>query len=649
MCGIAGFLQLDHNSLPQDAALWLSRMTDAMEYRGPNGQGHYIDGQIAFGHRRLSIIDLHTGAQPMHSFSSTEQEAEISVTFNGEIYNFLELRKELEKKGYNFKTNSDTEVILHSWHAYGEECVKHLDGMFAFALWDKKQRVLFCARDRFGKKPFYYTMQQGRFVFASELTSLRQFPNLELTVKAPTLMRFLAYEYVPTPQSMYDQVHKIPPAHALLVREGQVQLQRYWDLPYPQHSKHIEQSEEALAEELRILLSKAVQKRMISDVPLGVFLSGGIDSSIVTGIMAEQSAHTKSFSIGFTEASYDESKYADIVAKHYATEHHKHILSAEDCAQILPVVASNLEEPMADASIAPTYLLSQATQKHVTVALGGDGADELFGGYETYIGYQMADTYMRLPQCVRKGFIEKITPHFPASAGYINLRLATATFLQGAYAPPWLRIQNLLTAFTPDMQKGLWNAQIESLHQGFFENERIFAPTKDIFNTWPAHCEAHAIDRAFYLYTRQYMVDDILTKVDRCSMLNSLEVRAPFLDTDVAEFIARLPVRYKINKFRRKYLLKKAFAKLLPQEILTRNKRGFQIPVAAWLRTSLRPLVEELLGTEYLQKQGLFHAPAVRQLVEAHMSGSKDLRKPLWTLLVLQLWLKKNAPTILPE
>ncbi len=646
MCGIAGFLQLHHEALPEEASLWLKKMTDAIHYRGPDGAGHFVDAQVALGHRRLSIIDLSTGAQPMHSESHTDAATQITITFNGEIYNFKELRKKLEDKGYSFRTHSDTEVILHAWHAFGVDCVQHFEGMFAFALWDKKQKVLFCARDRFGKKPFFYTVQQGHFVFASELTALRQFPHLDLQVPMPHLMRYLAYEYVPTPQSMYANVHKLPPAHSLLIREGQVQIQRYWDIPWPENTSHAA-SEEDLCAELYELLSLSVKKRMVSDVPLGVFLSGGIDSSIVTGLMAEQCSNTKTFSIGFTEDSYDESSYADLVAKHYATDHHKHVLSAEDCAQILPQVASRLDEPMADASAAPTYLLSEVTRKYVTVALGGDGADELFAGYEHFIAFQLSESYMKWPAWLRKKGLEKIVPLLPASAGYINPRLAMSTFLQGAYAPPWQRVQSLLTAFTPEMQRTLWNPALLQGHDGFLAQDQLFAPTKELFNMWPASSNAQNIDRAFYVYQRQFMLDDILTKVDRCSMLNSLEVRTPILDTAVAEFIARLPVHYKLNKFRRKYLLKKAFSKLLPKEILTRNKRGFQIPVAQWLRTSLRPLVEELLGDDFLQKQGLFHIPTVRALVNAHMNGSQDLRKPLWTLLVLQLWWKANNPRIL--
>lgn len=634
MCGIAGFHQLDHAPLPSESRHWLEQMTLAMVHRGPDGQGLWVDQCVALGHRRLSIIDLHTGDQPM-----SDPSGRVTVAFNGEIYNFKDIRAVLEGHGCTFRTSSDTEVILHAWMVWGPECLARFEGMFAFALWDARERTLFCARDRFGKKPFFYTVQGGRFVFASELTALRRFPGLTCTVEPSTLMRYLAYEYMPTPQSAFREVHKLPPAHYLLVRNGELRLERYWDMPVPEAPRA---SEAELAEEFRALLDQAVRRRMISDVPLGVFLSGGIDSSIVAGLMAAHAPRIKTFSIGFEEASYDESPYARLVAEHYGTDHHERILSAADCARILPTVVSRLDEPMADASVAPTYLLSEVTREKVTVALGGDGSDELLAGYEHYIGFKLAEWYGRLPGALRKGAIEPLTRLLPASAGYINPRLAVETFLHGAYTPAWQRVQTMLTAFTPEMQRTLWRDDVPGVDKGFLAPERLFAPTREHYEHWPQGPEPLA--RAFHVYVRQFLLDDILMKVDRCSMMHSLEVRAPFLDRDVAEFAARLPVNLKLRGFQRKYLLKKACADVLPRAILTRNKRGFQIPVATWLRGQLRPLVEELLGEDFLRRQGIFHAPAVRHMVEEHVSGRKDLRKPLWTLLVLQLWWKENNP-----
>lgn len=629
MCGIAGFCTLDASPLPPEAERWLENMTAALAHRGPDGQGLWIDGGTALGHRRLSIIDLATGSQPM-----SDAEYQVTVTFNGEIYNFEELREELESRGCVFRTRSDTEVILHGWRIWGSGCLEHFNGMFAFALWDARERTLFCARDRFGKKPFCYTVQGGRLAFASELTALAKLPGLEFSIRPEALMRYLAYEYVPTPESIYQQVRKLPPAHFLLLRDGAVRVERYWDMPAPEPTSR-GVTEEDLAAELRARLTAAVRRRLVSDVPLGVFLSGGIDSSIVAGLMASMAPHIKTFSIGFREASYDESRYARCVAAYYNTDHHERILSADECADILPEVISRLDEPMADASVAPTYLLSGVTREKVTVALGGDGADELLAGYEHYIGFNLAEWYGRLPALLRRGVIEPLARHLPVSAGYINPRLAVGTFLEGAHAPAWQRVQTMLTALTPDMQRTLWPEP----DRVFLDPDRLFAPTREQYEHWP---EATPLERAFHVYVRQFMLDDILVKVDRCSMMHSLEVRAPFLDTDFAEFTARLPVEYKLRGFKRKYLLKKACADLLPPEILARNKRGFQIPVAAWLRGRLRPLVEELLGEEFLREQGVFRPAAVRALVDDHFSGRADRRKPLWTLLVLQLWWRAN-------
>ncbi|WP_165067452.1 asparagine synthase (glutamine-hydrolyzing) [Desulfovibrio sp. ZJ200] len=635
MCGIAGICRLDGEALPPQAGAWVRAMTDCLTHRGPDGEGLWQAGAVCLGHRRLSIIDLAGGAQPMQDAGNT-----LSVTYNGEIYNFAELRAELQKLGARFRTGSDTEIILEGYRIWGPECLTRFDGMFAFALWDARRRRLFCARDRFGKKPFFYSLQHGRLHFASELTALRRVPELAFSVDQQAVMRYLAYEYVPTPNTMYSEVQSLPPAHLLLLEKGQVRLERYWDMPVPDESDPRDERE--LCEELNRLLSRSVQRRMISDVPLGVFLSGGIDSSIVAGLMARQSATpVKTFSIGFTEASYDESRFARLAAKAFGTDHHERVLSAGECADELPGIVSRMDVPMADASVAPTWLLSGVAREHVTVALGGDGADELWAGYEHYIAFKTAEWYNALPALARRGIIEPLARHLPASAGYINPRLAAATFLRGAHAPAWQRVQTMLTAFTPEMQRAILAPEwLAAAAEGadFLRPERLFAPTRKQYEHWQPENAASPLARAFHVYVRQFMLDDILVKVDRCSMLHSLEVRAPFLDKDAAEFAARLPLRCKLRGFKRKWLLKKAFADLLPPEILHRNKRGFQIPVAQWLRGRLRPLMEDLLSAEHLRRQGIFHPRAVRALMDAHISGRADLRKPLWTLLVFQLW-----------
>lgn len=638
MCGIAGICQVDASPLTPEAGQWVKAMTDRMSHRGPDGEGQWSSGPVCLGHRRLSIIDLSGGGQPMHS-----ADGQMTVTFNGEIYNYAELKEQLTALGGQFQTSSDTEVILEGYRIWGPDCLARFDGMFAFALWDNQQRRLFCARDRFGKKPFFYTVQQGRLYFASELTGIEQLRHLSLTMNPQAVMRYLAYEYVPTPHSVYTEVQSLPPSHMLLLQDGNLSISRYWDMPMPDESD--KRSDNELCEELRFLLSRAVRRRMVSDVPLGVFLSGGIDSSIVAGLMARQSSTAiKTFSIGFSEASYDESRYARIVAKAFATDHHERVLSAEECADTLPGIISRMDVPMADASVAPTWLLSGVTREKVTVALGGDGADELWAGYEHYIGFKVAQWYNAAPSALRRGIIEPLAQLLPSSAGYINPRLAVATFLRAAHAPAWQRVQTMLTAFTPDMQESILDDAFKAQQPGFLAPEVLFAPTREHYDHWQPQNAATPLARAFHVYARQFMLDDILVKVDRCSMLHSLEVRAPFLDKDAAEFAARLPVSRKLHGFKRKWLLKKAFAELLPDEILYRNKRGFQIPVAQWLRGRMRPLMEDLLNESTLKAQGIFNYQAVRALMDEHVSGRADLRKPLWTLLVFQLWWRARHP-----
>ncbi len=638
MCGIAGICQIDATPLTPDAGQWVKAMTDRMSHRGPDGEGQWSNGPVCLGHRRLSIIDLSGGGQPMHS-----ADGQMTVTFNGEIYNYAELKEQLTALGGQFHTSSDTEVILEGYRIWGPDCLARFDGMFAFALWDNHQRRLFCARDRFGKKPFFYTVQHGRLYFSSELTGLEQLRHLSLTMDPQAVMRYLAYEYVPTPHSVYTEVKSLPPSHMLLLQDGNLSISRYWDMPMPDESD--QRNDNELCEELRFLLARAVRRRMVSDVPLGVFLSGGIDSSIVAGLMARQSSTPiKTFSIGFSEASYDESRYARIVAKAFATDHHERVLSAEECADTLPGIISRMDVPMADASVAPTWLLSGVTREKVTVALGGDGADELWAGYEHYIGFKVAQWYNAAPAALRKRVIEPLAQLLPSSAGYINPRLAVATFLRAAHAPAWQRVQTMLTAFTPDMQESVLDSAFKAQHPGFLAPDVLFAPTREQYEHSQPQGAASPLARAFHVYARQFMLDDILVKVDRCSMLHSLEVRAPFLDKDAAEFAARLPISKKLHGFKRKWLLKKAFAELLPDEILYRNKRGFQIPVAQWLRGRMRPLMEDLLSENTLKAQGIFNYQAVRALMDEHVSGRADLRKPLWTLLVFQLWWRARHP-----
>ncbi|MHC1790674.1 asparagine synthase (glutamine-hydrolyzing) [Solidesulfovibrio sp.] len=636
MCGIAGFIWPQGVTPPpaDTRRALLAAMTTSLAHRGPDGEGLLLDGPAALGHRRLSIIDLAAGSQPME-----DAEGRAVVTFNGEIYNYRELKARYALRGYRFRTHSDTEVILAAWLLDGPAGLDALEGMFAFALWDRASRTLFAARDRFGKKPLYYTIQDGVFAFASELTALGKLPFLRLETPVAALMRFVAYEYVPTPETIYKDVFKLRPGHYLLWRDGQLATAPYWEMPLP--GPEPKASEEELCEKLRLLLAQAVKRRLVADVPLGVFLSGGLDSSTVAALTAGMVSRIKTFSIGFTEASYDESRYARLVAARFATDHHERILSADACGSLLPDIVARFDEPMADPSIVPTYLLSQVTRENVTVALGGDGPDELFYGYEYFPAFRLAAGYDKLPPFVRRRLIEPLAKMLPHSAGYVNPRFVADTFLAGAAAPQWLRVQTWLSAFTADAQADLWRNPAP----GMLAPQNLFAPTRELFESYAAD---DPLARVGYVFARQYMLDYILVKVDRCSMMHSLEARAPFLDRDLAEFVCRLPSHYKLRGTKRKYLLKKAVADLLPKGILGRGKRGFLIPTADWLRKQLRPQVDALLGERHLREQGIFNPKEVGRLVTEHASGTADHRKKLWTLLVLQLWLAKHKPTIIP-
>ena len=629
MCGIAGFVNAPGDIDQQTA--WLESMTEVLHRRGPDGSGLWIKNQAALGHRRLSIIDLVTGAQPMSSHDET-----VTITYNGEIYNFLEIRKALSKKGIPFTTRSDTEVLLNSYMMWGSECLDRFEGMFAFAIWDSKTKSLFAARDRMGKKPFYFTLQNGVFAFASELTAFRKLPFIRLEIDKDALARFLAYEYVPTPQTIFRNVYKLQPGHFLTFQDGQINTCRYWDLPLPLENSPA--SEKDVCERTITLLKDAVNKRLISDVPLGVFLSGGIDSSAVVALMAEQvdPRSIKTFSIGFTESSYDESKYARLVANHFGTDHHEQILSAVDAGKLLPSIVSLLDEPMSDPSIVPTYLLSEVTRRDVTVALGGDGGDELFAGYEYYSAFVLSNYYLKLPKTLRSHFIEAVSHKLPISTGYVSPRHVAEKFFAGVYAPQWLRAQTWLGAVPDELQRKIWiNPPDITKNQ-----VELYSTTKRLYDSFES---SDPLNRVFYLLTKQYLLDYILVKVDRCSMMNSLEVRAPFLDRKVVEYVFSLPPWMKIRRFKRKYLLKKALHSRLPKEILYRKKRGFLIPSALWLKQTLRPLVEEMFDEKRLRRQGIFNPSVISGLVSEHVNGVVDHRKELWTLLIFQLWYENNS------
>jgi asparagine synthase (glutamine-hydrolysing) len=614
----------------------LASMTGVLRHRGPDDDGSlvlgYNDGlSVGLGFRRLSIIDLKTGNQPI-----ANETGSVQLVFNGEIYNYRELRAALERGGHSFRTDADTEVIVHLYEDMGPDCVTRLNGMFAFALWDETNRQLILARDRFGKKPLYYAETGGSLLFGSELKSLLQHPGCPRSLDLDTLCRYLTFEYVPTPYSIFEGVRKLPGGHVLTWTPDSMQVERYWDLSFDVGP---DMHDEEYAEELLEQLRQAVRRRLVSDVPLGAFLSGGIDSSSVVALMAEAlpAGSVKTFSIGFDESSFDESEHARRVAQHFGTEHHEEVFTPSVMLDLLPTVTDFLDEPFGDASILPTYLLSRFTRGHVTVALGGDGSDELLAGYPTFQAERLARLYP-LPEKLNAR-VGSAVERLPVSTSNFSFDFKAKRFLRGAALPPGKRHAAWLGSFTAAEQARLLTHGARDLsHEP--QDAVDAAPTSD------------HLERLIYLYATTYLQDDILVKVDRASMACSLEVRAPFLDVELAAFISRVPPRLKLRRLDTKHLLKRAMAGVLPPGIADRPKKGFGIPVAEWFKHELRePLLEELSESR-LRAQGIFEPAEVRRLVTEHLSGRRDHRKQLWTLFMFQLWHRRwaqDAPTAIAD
>ena len=617
MCGIAGYFGKGNKDV-------LEKMTRTLHHRGPDEEGFYVAENLGLGHRRLSIIDLKSGHQPM-------QEQGITLVFNGEIYNFKILREKLEAKGRQFKTNSDTEVIIKSYLEYGNACFEDFNGMFACAIWDEHKKQLILARDRIGKKPLYWGIFNNTLIFGSELKVLLSHPVCKKELDLSALNKYLTYEYVPTPHSIFKNIFKLEPASYLVYDGQEVKKNKFWEIEFKKENLSIEQATAKLDGKL----NQATKSRLISDVPLGVFLSGGIDSSTVAYYAQKNSLQKiQTFSIGFTESSFDESNYARQVAEFLKTDHHEQILSAKDSLNLIPEIGGFLDEPLADASIVPTFLLSKFTREHVTVALGGDGGDELFCGYDTFKAEQLAKIYEKVPLIIRKKIIEKIALNLPTSFNNISFDFKAKKFIDGFYGEKKYQHQRWLGAFSKLQKQQLFKPEIwQELSK---ENE-----FNDIDNYLKNIPQNNYYNQLIYLYLRTYLMDDILVKVDRVSMLNSLEVRAPLLDYEVVNFINSLPVEMKIKNFKTKYIFKKLMEDKLPREIVNRKEKGFGMPLADWLTNELKPLALELLSEENINKQGLFNYEYIKNLLNEHFSRRADNRKLIWTLMVFMMWEEK--------
>jgi asparagine synthase (glutamine-hydrolysing) len=615
MCGICGFA--GQGSLDD-----LQRMTAAMRHRGPDAGGLWHDPQagVYLGHRRLSILDLAGGGQPMWT-----KDGALGVVFNGEIYNHLELRAELRDAGHHFRTgHADTEVLLHGYRQWGKELPHRLNGMWAFAIYDLDRGEIFLSRDRFGKKPLFYSRQNGVFAFASELTALSRHRLIKTRLDVKSLKKYFAYGYVPAPSSIYRAIFKLPAGHNLLlqVRDLESREWRYWEFVLEPFEQFPPDPEEAWGEEIRSLLARAVKRRLMADVPLGIFLSGGIDSFSVAAyaVAAAGGDRVKSFSIGFTEKSYDESAYARRAASFLDTEHTLEILSLEGSRELLPAIVRQLDEPMGDSSLLPTYLLCRMARRYVTVALGGDGGDELFAGYDPFRALKIAEFYDKIVPRPLHAAIRLAAARLPTSLANLSLDFKIKRTLRGLSYP-----------------RRLWNPvwlgplEPKELDELFGEPTELEEVYEEAIISWESCRQTGLVEKTLQFYVNLYLQDDILVKADRASMMNSLEVRSPYLDIDLVDFVRRIPSAYKFRRGVTKYLLKKCLEPVLPKDSLYRAKKGFGVPIGQWLR-------EGYLAFEPYSAQGLLNPGFIARRLAQHQEGRADHRGFLWNAWLLSAW-----------
>ncbi len=636
MCGIVGFLTLKALDIPEDGIL--KGMRDVLTHRGPDEKGEYIRSLdergpfVFFGHRRLSIIDLSGGHQPL-----SNEDGTVWVVFNGEIYNFEDLKMELEGRGHEFRTRSDTEVIAHAYEEYGEGCFQRFNGMFAIGIWDESRKRLVLARDRLGKKPLYYCHMNGTFSFASELKGIMALPGFPRKVNRLSFMKYLFFEYVPSPHTIFEDARKLPPASYLIWQEKGIEVRGYWS-PFSSKGEGKNLSEADAVSRVHQLLKESVKRRLISDVPLGIFLSGGIDSSAITALAQEEvPGKVKTFSIGFEDPSFDESSFALMVSKHLNTEHHEQRMTPGDLLNLVPTLSDILDEPMADASILPTYLLSKFTRQHVTVALGGDGGDELFAGYPTYLAHRFARQYERFLKPLHPLFVS-LSHLLPVSDDNFSFDFKVKKFLSGIGYSDGIRNSVWLGSFSfPDMGKVL-SREIYDQFDPIRLVEELLAYEKEV----PPGDVTTLLQ---YLDLKLYLQEGVMVKVDRASMACSLETRAPFLDYELVEYVMGLPSELKLKGFTTKYILKKVMKGILPPQVIERKKKGFGVPIAKWIKGPLKGLFEELLSPDRIGREGFLSPQYVATLLQDHLLNKKDNRKQLWTLLVWELWLDRYHPS----
>ncbi len=632
MCGICGKIRFDGHPVEENL---IQAMCRSLTYRGPDDEGIWIGADsanpsIGLGHRRLSIIDLsEAGKQPI-----SNEDDNLWLVFNGEIYNFWELRKKLEARGHRFKSNTDSEVILHQYEEDGITCIEKFNGMFSFGLWDDLKHRLILCRDRIGIKPLYYYHNGSNLIFASEIKAILEDPSVNRDIDCKALGLYLQSGYVPAPWTIFKHIYKLKPGHYLMAEDGDTTVRQYWEID---HSLRSHLSFEKQKHHLFERVNESVRKRLISDVPLGAFLSGGVDSSIVVGLMARNmSQPVQTFSIGYQDLPlYDETDYAEAVASFHRTDHHEFKVSCNDIIEIVPTVLDSLDEPFSDSSVFPTYIVSQKTRQAVTVALAGDGADELFAGYRKYTGEYWNRYYSFLPGFLVNAVLRPLADALPDSRDSRlseNLR-RIRKFIYGAGATLQERIEAWREIIPETLCRRILKPDI--LHQASLDtfSENI----ADYLN----RCDADPTNKMLYLDLKDSLPDDMLNKVDRMSMLNSLEVRVPFLDHTVVEFAFRLSGDTKLHRGRRKYILLETFKSLLPPSIQNRPKWGFEVPISVWLKKELRFLIDDYLSRRFIKDQGIFNYTAIEEMKHSYLHNKSDTSWQLWNLIVFGYWFKK--------
>ena len=624
MCGIAGFVNNNGSAIDRGV---LDAMNHAIIHRGPDEDGFYVKENVGLAMRRLSIIDLASGRQPIHNADKTKW-----IVFNGEIYNYQELRAGMEQRGHRFYTKSDTEAVIHLYDEFGADCLQHLRGMFAFAIWDEREKTLFLARDRVGKKPIFYSHQtNGDLIFGSEFQALLKHPSISREVDFDAIDSYLSYLCVPAPQTAFKQIRKLEPGHWLRWKAGEIETRRYW---LPDFSKKIKISEEDAILETTRILRKSTRLRMISEVPLGAFLSGGVDSSCVVALMAQESSTpVKTFSIGFEEQDFSELKYAKRVAEHIGAEYHEFIVRP-NALDVLPTLVEHYGEPYADSSAIPTYYVSKETRQHVTVALNGDGGDESFAGYERYMAMEIAEVYRRIPRVVRSALIEGPFNMLPTSELKKTRIRDVQRFFTSANEEKKQRYFRWMSTFKPAVKKEIYTAEFDAAING--------RDASDVLDRWFDRANGSGVLDATLLTDQMtYLPNDLLVKVDIASMANSLEARSPFLDHNLIEFAASLPENLKMSGFRPKSLLKKVAARLVPKEVVYRRKMGFGVPVGQWFRGEMKDFVRGVLLSETSLKRGIIKPEMIGKYVAEHTNGEQDHAFQVWTLLMLELWFQR--------